>query len=266
MRKLGIRDGLRVRQNPGNGGGNNNNNHGQQGGQKDPLFSNVVLLMGYEGADGATTYVDESIANHSFVNVGTAQIDTAQFKFGSSSLLIAAAGDTIRSTDSNDWDLSDANSDQFTVEAWIRFNGTAGTQAIASQWGRISQRAWCFRFNSGTGLGFLTSTAGSAITNTIEGAWSPSTGTWYHVATDKDATGKVRLYVGGAMVGSSTPADSTIFASSQDLRVGSIEDAVTGNVIWSFDGWIDEIRITKGAARYASDAGYTVPNKAFPRR
>ncbi len=30
-------------------------------------------------------------------------------------------------------------------------------------------------------------------------------------------------------------------------------------------GWLDELRITKGVARYASDGGFTVPTAAFPR-
>jgi hypothetical protein len=33
----------------------------------------------------------------------------------------------------------------------------------------------------------------------------------------------------------------------------------------TFGGWIDELRITKGVARYASDGGFTVPTAAFPR-
>ena len=31
---------------------------------------------------------------------------------------------------------------------------------------------------------------------------------WYHFAVDKDASGKIRLYVNGVMVGSSTPLNS----------------------------------------------------------
>jgi hypothetical protein len=34
---------------------------------------------------------------------------------------------------------------------------------------------------------------------------------------------------------------------------------------FDLNGWLDEIRITKGVARYASDSGYTVPTAAFPR-
>jgi hypothetical protein len=30
-------------------------------------------------------------------------------------------------------------------------------------------------------------------------------------------------------------------------------------------GWVDEVRITKGIARYQTDAGFTPPTRAFPR-
>jgi len=34
---------------------------------------------------------------------------------------------------------------------------------------------------------------------------------------------------------------------------------------FEFDGWIDELRITKDVARYASDSGFAVPTSVYPR-
>jgi hypothetical protein len=231
----------------------------------DPSFSSVVLLMGFEGADASTTFDDESTANHTMTATGNAQIDTAQFKFGASSLLLDGSGDAVETGDSADWDLSGANSDQFTVEAWIRFNSTSGTQVIVSQFGRVNQRAFSFRFNNGTGIGWFQSISGTASDVILETAWSPSTGTWYHVACDKSSGGVIRTYVDGVMFGKTTPADSTMFNATENLRIGASEDVITGTLTNFFNGWIDEIRITKGVARYASDSGYTVPTAAFPR-
>lgn len=88
-----------------------------------------------------------------------------------------------------------------------------------------------------------------------------TTGVWYHVAADKDATGKIRLYVDGVMLGSATPANSAIFNSTAGLGIGA--QGANGNV--DMAGWLDEVRITKGVARYASDSGFTVPTAAYPR-
>jgi Concanavalin A-like lectin/glucanases superfamily len=88
-----------------------------------------------------------------------------------------------------------------------------------------------------------------------------TTGVRYHVAVDKDATGKIRIYVDGVMYGSSTPANSAFFSSTAPLTIG----AQSSSGLVDMDGWLDDVRITKGVARYASDGGFTVPTSAFPR-
>ena len=81
---------------------------------------------------------------------------------------------------------------------------------------------------------------------------------WQHVCADFDGT-KYRLYLNGVMVGSSTTL-MTIYAPAKNLVIGGNSDA---SLI--YHGWIDEVRLTKGVARYASDAGFAVPTSAFPR-
>ncbi|TIL80512.1 MAG: LamG domain-containing protein, partial [Mesorhizobium sp.] len=62
------------------------------------------------------------------------------------------------------------------------------------------------------------------------------------------------------MKGSATPANSNTFNAATVLAIGSTSAGAR-----SFNGWIDELRITKGVARYASDGGFTPPTAAFPR-
>jgi hypothetical protein len=236
----------------------------------DPSFSSVKLLLGFQGADGSTGapgLTDESPAAHGTATaVGNAQIDTAQSKFGGASLLGDGTGDGISFPDSTDWRLSTANSDQFTVEAWVRTSTTTPTdKVIVARSTGVPNVGFFFRCNtSGNGeLSFL----GSTNNATLDWAPASSSGitwalsTWYHVAADKDATGKVRVYRDGVMVGSSTPTDSSMAAANTAVLTIGI-DGLGGR---SWDGWIDEVRITKGVARYASDSGYTVPTDAFPR-
>lgn len=233
------------------------------GGGGDPSFANVVLLVGFNGADAATTTTDESPSAHTLTFNGNAQLDTAQFKFGASSLLCDGTTDYVSAADHANWDLSDANSDQFTIECWVRRNGTVINKTIISQTA-ASQGAFSLRFpNTGgtTELTFNLSNSGTAndVSITTSGA-SVTAGAWHHVAVDKDSAGKIRVYANGVMYGSSTPANSAMFNSSAVLAIGADSDAGR-----SFDGWIDEVRITKGVARYASDSGYSVPSAAFPR-
>ncbi|QKC83613.1 LamG-like jellyroll fold domain-containing protein [Mesorhizobium sp. NZP2077] len=67
------------------------------------------------------------------------------------------------------------------------------------------------------------------------------------------------MYLNGTMVASST--HRTINPSGAVLSIGA--DGNTSG--FNFNGWIDEVRITKGVARYASDSGFTAPTAAFPR-
>jgi len=241
------------------------------GGDLDPFLIYVVLLLGFEGTDASTTITDESPAVHGNATVvGAAQIDTAQFKFGGSSLKLVDAGDAdgISWATDTDWDLSDANSDQFTIEAWVRpsDNTPLDSAIIANHGGGSPNLSWMVYVNTtGNGeLEFLGTTTGGTYDwsdHPVSSGLIWNTSTWYHVAVDKDATGKVRLYRDGVMLDSATPSNSALSGGGGGISVGA--NSASGGRTWP--GWIDEVRVTKGIARYASDSGYVVPTAAFPR-
>ena len=96
----------------------------------------------------------------------------------------------------------------------------------------------------------------------MTGTWAISAGTWYHVAVDFDGT-KYRLYVDGTMVASTTSTLS-IANSPAALSVGYYDNS--GSQSWQVQSaYVDEVRVTSGVARYASDSGFTPPTSAFPR-
>jgi hypothetical protein len=229
----------------------------------DPFLGSVVLLMGFNGADGSTTMADESPSAKGNASVfGNAQLDTAQQKFGTASLLLDGVDDRITFSDSADGD--------FTVEAWIRFNDLTGFQTIVSHWS-----------DNGSNAGWLLDYTGSATNdlrfgytqdgNTVNavfagGDWTPSTGVWYHVAASR-AGNTLRVFAGSAgsttLIGSADVTGVTLANSGEGLRIGTIEASNGISEINDFNGWIDEIRITKGVGRYSST--FTVPTAAFPR-
>lgn len=232
---------------------------GASGEPSDPNLSSVKLLLGVNGVDAATATSDESPAAHGAATfVGNAQLDTAQFKFGTSSLLLDGNGDYIDFSDSADWRFGLG---QFTVECWVRFNSVSGYQSFMGRWHVVGIREWMFSSTGSNQLAFVYSTSGSGVTDTITGSWTPSTNTWYHVAADRDASGTIRLYADGVMRGSGA-GNETFAPGGGPMRIGSVADGSFPNYL---NGWLDEVRITKGVARYASDGGYTVPTSAFPR-
>ena len=61
----------------------------------DVHFPKVKLLLPFDGSNGATSTTDSSNTNNSVTFAGTAQISTAQSKFGGSSLLLDGNSDYV---------------------------------------------------------------------------------------------------------------------------------------------------------------------------
>jgi hypothetical protein len=187
--------------------------------------------------------------------------DSPKFGYGSLGFNLpgATTAASITTVDSPDWLFSG----QFTVEAWIYLQATSGgtsQQAIMAQSSSTgaSNSAWMFSLNTAqTALQFQYSTSGTALTM-LSGAKTFALNTWYHVAVDRDAGGVIRIYCDGAMLNSATMA-SSLFDSTTALYVGN-QSSSSGR----FPGLIEEPRITNGTARYASNAGYTIPSAEFP--
>jgi hypothetical protein len=97
----------------------------------DKHFASVRLLLGFEGSDGSTTFVDDGATGHTVTASGNAQIDTAQLKFGASSGLFDGNGDFLTVSDHADWVLGNL---PFTIEGFVRFAGLNTGSAAAASW------------------------------------------------------------------------------------------------------------------------------------
>lgn len=229
----------------------------------DSNWSNVVLLLGFEGSDGSTTFVDEGPSARAITRNGDAQVDTSQFKMGSSSLLLDGTGDYLTVADSADWNFAG----EFTVECFFMLAPGAPvstTFELLKHGGGTTTLSWRLDVtwsasNPGIAFGISTSGLTDAFTAASASAGLFSQGVWYHLAADRDASNKLRIYLDGVMKASVT-ATGTTFDVTNPLGIGA-----SGSGNRPFNGWIDEVRITKGVARYASDAGFSVPTAAFPR-
>lgn len=216
-------------------------------------FSATKLLLGVNGIDGATATSDESASAHTISFFGNAQLDTAQKKLGSASLLLDGTGDYISAPDHADWNLG---SGLFGVESFIRPASVSGNQFLIAQWGALGSLAWVI-WLSGSTLTWNVSTSGNDNNADMAGG-TVVTGSWQHVAATFDGT-KYRLFLEGVMVDDfATPR--TIFNSTAELSIG----AGAGGT-FTYNGHIDEARIIQGYSPYSSDGGFTVPSAEFPR-
>jgi hypothetical protein len=212
----------------------------------DPYWANVVFLAGWEGSDGGTSYNEEK-NNRAATFVGNAQLDTAQFEVGTASLLLDGTGDYVTFADNDDW----AMGPEFTIELSVRYNSVTDAEWISQYDNIASVAGWKFG-QAASEIVFLFYDDGSAL-RFVTASWTPSTGTWYKVAVDRDASGDVRLYVDGTYMGKDALGQAAFRNTTKALSIGRRDHSTPRYV----NGWIDEVRITNGVARYASDAGYT---------
>jgi len=225
----------------------------------DPYFGNVVLLDGFNGANGSTSSIDESPAAHGAATfAGTTTLSTTQAKFGTASL-----NNTSNITGgvtwpySTDWALG---SGKFTVECWYYANALGSKQALVAQFAGLAVFGWIFMLDNTNKLTWYVSTTGADLFTDLVQSSTFTSGTWHHCAVDFDGT-KYRLYYDGVMVASSTTLRN-IYNPGYAVSVGN--DVALGNN-YPMNGYLDEVRITKGVAQYASDAGFAVPTAPFPR-
>jgi hypothetical protein len=232
----------------------------------DPYWNYVVLLVGFEGSDGDTGapgFTDESPRAHgtAFLTDPTkTYISRDQYRFGHSSARCDTRGPLWGG--SSDWRLSAANSDQFTIELSVYFNNLDTNQLLIGQWHALhTSVGWAVLTSTSGEFLFAYSTTGGDFDVVVASTGAGLVeGEWTNIVVDKNSSGKIRLYKDGVMVGSDTPANSAFFNSSNSITIGMTE--FIGALS---DCWIDEVRVTKGIARYASDSGFSVPTGAFPR-
>lgn len=223
-------------------------------GSGDAEWSNVVLMMGFAGADASTAFVDESDYAHTMTANGNVQVDTAASKFDGSSALFDGSGDYISTPDSDDFEFG---SGDFTIEFFVNHANT-GSAGYVEKYNGSGDRSFAF-IRESSATRFLAWIGGSAAIDVMTSVHNPTTGVWYHYCAERDGT-KVRVYRDGVMVASQTSVSGTLDTSTASLMIGR---GING--AYYLNGALDELRITKGVARYASDAGFTVPSEAYPR-
>lgn len=222
----------------------------------DVHFPNVKLLMPFNGSNGATSTSDLSNKNNTSSFSGNAQISTAQSKFGGSSLAFDGTGDKITIGDSY-WNDAISTGD-FTIEYWLRINVQSTSQRTITNY-TGSTNGWGMYYSSSNYLDFFWRHSSSWYYLNNEGGGTKSAipnDTWTHVAvTRSDDTW--RLFLNGTAENTRTSLAHTIVTSSQnELTLGCRPDTGTQYL----NGYIDDLRITVGEARYTSN--FTAPTTA----
>jgi hypothetical protein len=203
-------------------------------------------LLHFDGVNGSTSFVDET--GKVWTASGNAQISTAQSVFGGASGLFDGDGDYISTPDSDDWRLDGgSNSNEWTVDFRVRFSSTSGDRILIGQ-GTDNSNRWRLTKSTDNYLSFRQTVSGT-INIQIDNSWSPSANVWYHLALVKQGATGYKMFVEGTQLGS-TQTDTTVLSNfAASLTVG----ITTGSSSY-FAGYMDELRISKGIARWTSNS------------
>ena len=202
----------------------------------------TVLLIHSNTTNGSTTIVDSGPGNLTLTLNGDVQHDSSQFKVGASSILFDGVSDSISIPNSPRWHF---NGTSFTCEAWVRPTYTAGNRTIFACYDTTgNQRSWWLR-TDGLVINFVHSNDGTSILQNSLGGGSLVQNTWTHVAL-VGINGVISLFLDGQKKGSTTVE---LFNSSAPLTIGTAQPVGTQ----SFQGNMDEIRITNGNGLYSDD-------------
>lgn len=211
-------------------------------------ITNTSLLLNFTNAG-----IIDNTGKNNLETVGNAQIDTGTKKFGTGSLEFDGAGDYLFGANTPNTSFG---SGDFTIEAWIYRSSTDSSQAIFQK-GRVADGNFecaVYLVNTGDKVEVYYSTAGNTSTTVLTSSATVSLSTWTHIAVTRSGS-TWRLFIDGTLDSSAT-ASVTLYTGTGTISVGANPAGAS-----TYTGFIDDLRITKGVARYT--ATFTPPAKAF---
>lgn len=216
----------------------------------DPNFANVALLLHGNGADGSTSFVDNSVNNLTPTANGNVQIDTAIYKFPTGSIQFDGNGDYLNYGNQSVLDLGSGN---FTIEFWLYKNANTAYMTVCGDFLAASTNTFSILFDdNGTKITWFN---GASTSFTLTATNTMSNTTWTHIAFVRSGT-TLTLYQNGNANGTGTL--STNYNATTNFLIGIDPQLIATR--W-LNGYLDDFRITVGIARYT--AAFTPPDRQF---
>lgn len=215
---------------------------------QDADFANVSALLHMDGSNDGTTFVD--VTGKTVTRVGGVVTKTATKRFGTASAYFEGSDDYLTLADTAALNFGTGD---FTVESWVyaaKASQTASFPRLLAKGNFGTTGGWNLVYIKSTGELYFDIYTPSAV-GFLVGTLPDNT--WTHVAACRSGS-TVHTFLDG--VSGASSSNSTNLINTSTLAIGA-EPAGTGD----FLGYLDEIRLTKGVARYTSV--FSPPAAAF---
>jgi hypothetical protein len=203
-------------------------------------ITNTSLLLNFTNGG-----IIDAAGKNVLETAGNAQISTTQSKWGGSSMSFPATNGNYFISPPNQQNFI-FGTGQFTVELWVYptafTNSAAGIVGYGLSGGYVD---WNLELNTSGTLLYIDNNAGR-----VSASSNLSLNTWTHIAVARTATA-VTVYFNGTSVATySTINNISGSSTSALLYVGTGAQVPASR---QFIGYIDDLRITKGYARYTAN-------------
>jgi hypothetical protein len=224
----------------------------------DPYINNVLLLLHCNGANNSTVFTDSSIYGDVPVRTRSPVISTATSKFGGSSIYFSSTatdtqGDMLTFSGSRFNSLAQGD---FTIEMFfcgVNVQYYSRLLNINSTWAANSA---CINWDAGKPIRFSAFNLANPLLDT---GVVPTLTVWHHIALTR-SSGTFYLFLNGVLRSVVTETRPIFNTTNNYITLGCGNGSVGG--FSPFNGYIDEVRITQGIARYTSN--FQLPQEAFP--
>lgn len=234
-----------------------------------PTGSTSMLLRASK-VNGSTDFTDADVSdwNHTVTAYGSTNHSGTVYKAGmASSFAFNGSTDYLELPAGSPWNFG---ADDFTIEAWF-YSTSSAWQAIAAQAdsaGGTNDSFMIRKAADGRILAQIASVAGVHGNISLYSITVISNNEWTHLACVRHSD-EFAIYINGVKDATAV-LDYTMFSSTRTLRIGANHNASPHY----FNGYLDEVTITKGRALYTEDfqitttpalplQDYTVPTEAF---
>ena len=216
--------------------------------QEVSVDEDTKLLIHSDTSNGSTTFTDSSASNHSITTyAGISHVDQGVVpKFGSSAIYFDGNGSQLSMETHSDWYFGTG---PFTVDFWYYQPASSGGQhnSWVSTYPTYSNGWFIEEYPTGK-YGYYSTTTShiSSSVNIIKDQW-------VHVALVREGSGsnQTHLYVNGQNIWSFTESGDWTSSNIGKLDIGTLYGS--GNSTYSYHGYMDEVRISKGVARWTSN-------------